>query len=50
MAVRILEGEKPADVPVAIPQANRAMVNAGRAAVLGVAIPEETLEGIELVD
>jgi len=50
MAVRILAGEKPTDIPVAIPQANRAMVNAGRADALGVAIPEGTLEGIELVD
>jgi len=50
IAVRILEGEKPADVPVAIPEATRSMVNAGRAAALGVVMDEGTLEGIELVD
>lgn len=49
IAIRILAGESPADIPVAIPQATRAMVNAARAAELGIEIPEETLSGIELI-
>ena len=50
IAIRILAGEKPSDIPVAIPQATRAMVNAARAAELGIEISEETLAEIELVD
>lgn len=49
IAVRILAGEKPSDIPVAIPQATRAMVNAARAAELGVEVPEEMLSAIELI-
>lgn len=50
IAVRILTGEKPSDIPMAIPQATRAMVNAARAVQLGIEITEETLAEIELVD
>jgi ABC-type uncharacterized transport system substrate-binding protein len=50
IAIRILAGEKPSDIPVAIPQATRAMVNAARAEQLGIEITEETLAEIELVD
>jgi ABC-type uncharacterized transport system substrate-binding protein len=50
VARRILTGEKPADIPVAIPQATRAMVNAARAAQSGIEITEETLAEIELAD
>jgi ABC-type uncharacterized transport system substrate-binding protein len=50
IAIRILAGEKPSDIPVAIPQATRAMVNAARAEQLGIEIAEETLAEIELVD
>ena len=49
IAIRILAGESPADIPLAIPQATRAMVNAARAAGLGIEIPEETLSAIELI-
>lgn len=49
MAVRILAGEKPSDIPVAIPQATRAMVNAARAAELGIEVSEDTLLGIDLI-
>ena len=47
IAVRILAGENPADIPVAIPQATRAMVNATRAAELGVDVSEETQPNID---
>ena len=50
IAIRILAGEKPADIPLAIPQATRAMVNAARASQLGIEISDETLAEIELVD
>ncbi len=50
IAIRILAGEKPSDIPMAIPRATRAMVNAARAAELGIEITEETLAEIELVD
>ena len=50
IAIRILAGEKPSDIPVAVPQATRALVNAARASQLGVEISEETLAQIELVD
>lgn len=50
IAIRILAGEKPSDIPVAIPQATRAIVNAARAMELGIEIGEETLAEIELVD
>jgi len=49
IAARILAGEKPSDIPVAIPQATRAMVNAARAAELGLEVSEETLLGIDLI-
>jgi len=50
MAVRILAGEKPADIPVAIPQATRAIINATRAAKLGINVSADSLVGIELID
>jgi len=50
MAVRILAGESPADIPIAIPQATRAIINATRAAELGIEVSEESLVGIELID
>ena len=49
IAVRILAGEKPSDIPFAIPQATRAMVNAARAAELGIEVSEDTLLGIDLI-
>ncbi len=49
MAIRILAGEKPVDIPFAIPEATRAMVNAARAAELGIEVTEGTLPGIELI-
>jgi ABC-type uncharacterized transport system substrate-binding protein len=50
IAIRILAGEAPSNIPMAIPQATRAMVNATRAAQLGIEIPEDILAEIELVD
>ena len=49
IAIRILAGERPSGIPLAIPQATRAMVNAARAAELGIEILEETLSTIELI-
>jgi len=49
MAIRILAGEKPMDIPFAIPEATRAMVNAARAVELGIEVTEGTLPGIELI-
>ena len=49
IAIRILAGEKPSDIPFAIPQATRAMVNAARAAELGIEVSEDTLLGIDLI-
>ena len=49
IAIRILAGEKPSDIPIATPQATRAMVNAARAAELGIEVSEETLLGIDLI-
>jgi len=49
IAIRILAGERPSGIPLAIPQATRAMLNAARAAELGIEILEETLSTIELI-
>ena len=50
IGIRILAGEKPADIPIVTPRATRALVNSARAAQLGVEIPEEIVEDIELLD
>ena len=50
LAIRILAGENPSDIPLVIPQASRFMVNAGRAVELGIEISQDALVGIELVD
>ena len=50
MAIRILAGEKPANIALAIPQATRALVNSARAAELGIEISEEKLSELELID
>lgn len=50
MAVRILAGERAMDIPFAIPEATRAMVNIARATELGIEATEATLPGIELID
>ena len=49
IAIRILAGEEPSDIPFAIPQATRAMISAARAAELGIEVSEDTLLGIELI-
>jgi len=50
IGIRILAGEKPADIPIVTPRATRALVNSARAAQLGVEIPEELVDDIELLD
>jgi len=50
MAIRILAGEEVSDIPIVTPRATRALVNAARAAHLGVEIPEEIVNDIELLD
>ena len=49
IAIRILAGEEPSEIPFAIPQATRAMISAARAAELGIEVSEDTLLGIELI-
>jgi len=50
IAIRILAGERPSDIPVVIPQATRAIINAARAAEFGIEVSEDSLSGIELID
>ena len=50
IGMRILAGEKASDIPIVTPRATRALVNASRAAQLGVEIPEEIVDDIELLD
>ena len=49
ITLSILEGEKPATIPIASPQSKQAMVNETRAKELGLRIPETLRNRVEVV-
>ncbi len=49
MAGRILNGEKPSEMPIVDPVANRVMLNLARADQLGIDIPFEVLKSADVV-
>lgn len=46
---KILDGEKPSDLPIVDPVANRITINLARAKQLGIEIPFEVLKGADVV-
>jgi ABC-type uncharacterized transport system substrate-binding protein len=48
IAVRILDGEKPANIPIRSPEKGKPIVNETRAKELGIVIPAEVLDNVEI--
>ena len=49
MATNILDGEKPADIPITSPEKGNPIVNQGRGDKLNIVIPEDLLDEVEIV-
>jgi ABC-type uncharacterized transport system substrate-binding protein len=49
MAIKILDGEKPADIPVTSPEKGKPIVNEGRAKELNIVISTDMLNEVEIV-
>ena len=49
IAIKILEGQKPADISIRCPEKGSPIVNERRASELGIVIPEDLLEAVEIV-
>ena len=49
LAMRILGGTSPADIPIQSPQKGIALINASRAGQLDINIPEQTLKEVDIV-
>jgi len=49
IAIRILNGEKPADIPIQCPQKEIKLINETRAIELNIEIPQDLLEEVEIL-
>ena len=49
IAIRILNGEKPADIPIECPEKGTPMINRIRAEELNIEIPADVLEAVEIL-
>jgi ABC-type uncharacterized transport system substrate-binding protein len=49
IAIKILDGEKPADIPIECPEKGNPIVNETRAKELNISIPEDVLKEVEIV-
>ena len=49
IAIKILDGEKPADIPIKCPEKGTPIVNERRAKELNIRIPEDVLKEVEIV-
>ena len=49
MATKILDGGKPADIPITSPEKGNSIVNERRAKELNIVIPEDLLDEVEIV-
>jgi len=49
IAIKILGGEKPANIPIECPERGKPIINESRANELGIVIPKDLLEEVEIV-
>jgi len=50
MALTILAGANPANIPIRVPQEGTSMINKGRAEEFNIRIPEDVLKEVEIVE
>ena len=50
IAIKILDGKKPADIPIKCPEKGNSIINETRANELNISIPEDIIKEVEIVD
>ena len=50
IAIEILEGMEPADIPITCPEKGNPIVNKIRAEELNITVPTDIIKGVEIID